>query len=86
MMEREIFYPKSRQPYQEAITMGFLIINLLRQETIQNLNDQFNLDLTRTKIKGSIVLCNDIEDTREFNGMRAIMQEDIEVDYNKQTY
>ncbi len=85
-MVRGFFYSKSRQPYQEAITMGFLIINLLRQETIQNLNDQFNLDLTRTKIKGSIVLCNDIEDTREFNGMRAIMQEDIEVDYNKQTY
>ena len=64
----------------------FLIIELVSQKTINELNDQFNLDLTRTKIKGSISLCPTTGESREYREMRALMQEDIEVDYDKQTY
>ena len=66
--------------------MSFLIINSLDNETIDDLNRTFNMALSKTYHPGNVGIMNNHTNYRELSEMRRLMEEDIEVDYDRNTY
>ena len=62
--------------------MGFMIINALPNETINNLNNRFNMHLFRVLPKGKTILPK----VDEFDKYKKMMEEGTEVDYHRNTY
>jgi len=62
--------------------MGFMIINALPNETINNLNNRFHLRLIKDlPIGGTIIPKID-----EFNKYKIMMESNKPVEYNRNTY
>ena len=62
--------------------MGFMIINALPNETINNLNNRFHLSLIKDLPTGGTI----IPKIDEFNKYKIMMESNKPVEYNRNTY
>ena len=66
--------------------MGYRIINALNDETINDLNTNFGMHLSRDFIKRAEVFISPLTYDKEFMAMKREMEEDDEVIYERNTY
>ena len=66
--------------------MSFLIINEVDQQTIDDLNITFNMSLSKNIRQVRPILTNPWIDDRKLNEVKRLMEQDDEVQYDRNTY
>ena len=62
--------------------MGYMILNLIDNKTIQELNTHFAMHLKKNILQSTITT----PPFHEINKVKRIMEEDDEINYNRNTY
>ena len=66
--------------------MGYTILNAIPNQTIKDINTNFNMALSKNTRRVMPIISNTWNENRELSQLKRLMEDDDEVQYNKNTY